>query len=228
MKNRVYLGALLAPFLLVVGVQIVAQPGQPSSLTDGCSPEDWGCLYYPPVARDHDAAYLASKPPAVRTAMAITDAAARREAFLALIDVGVIVDEPIMIGHQSPFWEYLRRDTGGYCWWPNAAQPPIPVAPGLAFPGLPSYDCAAPPAGSIPVYDPLDRTKWPAPFVTPTTPIISDGGMVGPKNGGVWLSTTAGRAVPHGEIVEEDGLKCTKDIIQGFGGAQHFFLCIPI
>jgi hypothetical protein len=76
------------------------------------------------------------------------------------------------------------RQSYGYTWVPNAAQPAVPVIPGVNFPndiGLRPYDPDHPPAGSIKVstdiadYPPLDPLEGqvvrlrPASYVGQTT-----------------------------------------------------------
>lgn len=193
--------------------------------TAGCAPQDAGCLYYPPFAKEFDAAYLASLRPVVRNAMQLDTEQERLDVLRGLADVGALIDEQIMVGRQSPFWTMYARWTGGYRWVPSALQPPIPVVPGVTYPGLPSYDPDHAPADSIAVINPLDRSQWPEAFDKPEPAPAPDSHLVGPKNGGVWLSTAAGRAIEAGKQIVEDGKTCVKQVTVGLFGAQHFWMC---
>lgn len=64
---------------------------------------------------------------------------------------GFAIDPQIMIQGQDPYMSIKNRMDAGYTWSPGLGQNAPPVAPGLNFPGQPSYDPNNPPPGSIPL-----------------------------------------------------------------------------
>lgn len=64
---------------------------------------------------------------------------------------GYSIDPQIMIEGQDPYLATKNRMDAGYTWTPSFGQQAPPVAPGLSFPGLPSYDPNTRPAGAIPL-----------------------------------------------------------------------------
>jgi hypothetical protein len=66
-----------------------------------------------------------------------------------LAQQGYAIDAPIMVWGWDPEQTMRLRMEYGYTWVPSAFQPQIQVAPGLVFPGLPSYDPAQIPPGAI-------------------------------------------------------------------------------
>ena len=64
---------------------------------------------------------------------------------------GFSIDPQIMIQGEDPYMSIKNRMDAGYTWSPSLGQSVTSVAPGLTFPGLPSYDPNNPPAGSIPL-----------------------------------------------------------------------------
>ncbi len=62
---------------------------------------------------------------------------------------GYAIDAPIMVWGWDPEQTMRLRTEYGYTWVPSAYQPQIQIAPGLAMPGIPSYDPTQPPPGSI-------------------------------------------------------------------------------
>lgn len=176
------------------------------------------------IASEFYNVYAASLEPAVRAAYLSTAKDGERlEMFKGLAADGYIVDIPIMVWNLDPFVTMLSRFLGGYTWVPNALQPPVLVAPGLDFPGLPSYD-PNPPKDSILVYDPRDKANWPKPF---DPPVVNNAPasdkLVGEYHGGVYLSTLPGQKIANGEVITQDGVQYRKIVTVGLMGAMHFW-----
>lgn len=72
-----------------------------------------------------------------------------------LADAGYKIDVPIMVWGWDPLATMVLRQNGGYTWVPSAKMPNVQVAPGLNFPGLPSYDPNTIPDGAI-----IVSTDW--------------------------------------------------------------------
>ena len=94
-------------------------------------------------------AYWASQPPEVQILRTIQDADERAMMGQRLAHRGFAIDANIMIHGWDPYMTMKIRQGEGYTWVPAVGQNGIPVSPGLIFPGLPSYDPAKPPQGSI-------------------------------------------------------------------------------
>jgi hypothetical protein len=75
---------------------------------------------------------------------------ARTKAFAALAAQGYSIDEEIMVLGQSPTVITAQRVQYGYTWVPQMLSANVTLAPGLTFPGVPSYNPLPPfPPGSI-------------------------------------------------------------------------------
>lgn len=127
---------------------------------------------------DFNKAYWLSKPPAVRVLAAMepyTNARTQEALKLALPPNSLSVDMEIDAFGAQPWYSMKNRIMYGYTWVPSMLQPPIPVAPGLEFPGQPVYNPNNPPAGSIRVsaniddYKPFDPPPPPPPAVVSVT-----------------------------------------------------------
>jgi len=94
-------------------------------------------------------AYWASQPEEVRVLRTIEDNEERGQMALKLTAEGFAIDPCIMIHRWDPYMTMKIRKAEGYTWVPAVGQNGIPVAPGLSFPDLPSYDPASPPRGAI-------------------------------------------------------------------------------
>ena len=70
---------------------------------------------------------------------------------MELADKGFLIDIPLMVWKWDPLTTMVVRRNQGLTWIPSAKGDPIKVAPGITFPGLPSYDPTKPPPGSIKV-----------------------------------------------------------------------------
>lgn len=100
-------------------------------------------------------AYWASQPAEMQRLMYAQDEQTRWWMAHDLADRGFLIDVPIMVWGWDPLSTMIVRRNQGYSWVPSANQHPVPVAPGVNFPGLPPYDPNNPPAGSIKV-----TTEW--------------------------------------------------------------------
>ena len=98
---------------------------------------------------DPDDAYWAKQPAAVQQLRYIKDESQRAALGMQLASEGYTIDYPIMIEGWDPQIATQIRQAAGYTWVPSALQAPVPVAPGINFPGLPSYNPNDPPPGSI-------------------------------------------------------------------------------
>ena len=98
-----------------------------------------------------DDAYWAAQPAAVQQLRTIDDQGQRTTMATQLATQGYKIDVPIMVWGWDPSQVTSLRQSYGYTWVPSALQNPVPVAPGLAQPGMQSYDPNNPPAGSITV-----------------------------------------------------------------------------
>ena len=116
-----------------------------------------------------DQAYWAEQPAAVQ-ALQNMDPADRPLAAMKLAQQGYSIDVPIMVWGWDPLTTMVERQNYGYTWVPSALQSPVPLPPGLSFPGLPTYDPNSPPAGSIKVStDFAQGTNMQDVFVDPAT-----------------------------------------------------------
>jgi hypothetical protein len=102
----------------------------------------------PPPANEIEA-YWASQPKEVRILRTIDDYEERGVMGQKLAAQGFVIDYATMILRWDPYMANRGRLEEGYTWIPSMMQNPIPLAPGLGFPGLPSYDPAHPPPGSV-------------------------------------------------------------------------------
>lgn len=173
-----------------------------------------------------DSAYWKSKPPAVQALKPNGDGSDKSALAQDLALKGEIIDVPIMVWGWDPYIVMtLRRDLG-FTWVPSALQNPVQVVPGLNFPGLPSYDPSNPPKGSIKVSaDPADFPPFIPP--PPPAPLPDPKILVGIHAfGSLYNSTQAGFAVPDGTVIYENGMTCTKHVVQGLMGVSHTFECL--
>lgn len=174
-----------------------------------------------------NAAYKASLKPSVA---ALFDLQAgdpvRGEMALQLAQSGEIIDGPIMVWNWDPYTTMLVRQTDGYTWVPSYLQPPVMVAPGLTYPGLPSYDPNDPPVGSIKVStNPADFKPYGG--STPPAPVLSYVGQFMYENasgqnvysfGTKIAFPTATESVANGETLTEAGHTYLVNISQGVFG----------
>jgi hypothetical protein len=94
-------------------------------------------------------AYWASQPKEVQVLRTIQDWDERAIMGQKLAAQGFVIDPNIMLHGWDPYMTMKIRQGEGYTWVPAVGQDGIPVAPGLNFPGLPSYDPNHPPPGSV-------------------------------------------------------------------------------
>ncbi len=97
-----------------------------------------------------DDAYWNAQPAAVQPLRTMADETQRAALAQQLAGEGYKIDVPIMVWGWDAAKTTALRQSYGYTWVPSLGeQASIPVAPGLTFPGLPSYDPNHPPPGSI-------------------------------------------------------------------------------
>jgi hypothetical protein len=97
-----------------------------------------------------DDAYWNAQPAAVQPLRTMADETQRAALAEQLASEGYKIDVPIMVWGWDAAKTTELRQSYGYTWVPSLGeQASIPVAPGLTFPGLPSYDPNHPPPGSI-------------------------------------------------------------------------------
>jgi hypothetical protein len=94
-------------------------------------------------------AYWAAQPPEIQALRDAPDQETRTAQAMDLAKQGFSIDVPIMVWGWNPLVTMQIRQNDGYTWVPSGLQPPIPVAPGIPFPGFQSYDANKPPTGSI-------------------------------------------------------------------------------
>ena len=86
---------------------------------------------------------------------------------------GNVIDGEIMGRGVDPWHTMKLREGYGYTWVPSLLQPPIPVAPGIVFPGAPLYDPDTMPKGAVKVSSITE--DYPMPAVDDTPPAIIPG-----------------------------------------------------
>lgn len=116
---------------------------------------------------DFNERYWAAQHPDVR-ALRNADAKDRQELAISLATRGFVIDTPIMVWGWDPEMTMRLRKEYGYTWVPSALQPPVTLAPGLWFPGMPSYDERNIPPGAVKVsVDPADYPPYEPPRPDP-------------------------------------------------------------
>jgi|ERR1700722_10507269 hypothetical protein len=169
-----------------------------------------------------DQAYWLSQPPEVQALQGVApDQRATQAA--ALATNGFTVDVPIMVWGWDPYLVMQMRVQYGYTWVPSALQPPVSIAPGLAQPGVVSYNPLDPPAGSIKVSTNIaDYPPFiPPPQPTPQTPSGSD--PVGLQSiGNIYLSVP-GETYPDGATFTDSRGTFQKNIVvTPFGRSSYW------
>jgi len=96
-------------------------------------------------------AYWAQQPPEVQALRDVANEGARAALAQSLANEGYKIDVPIMVWKWDPLVTMTIRQNSGYTWVPSGNQQSVPTCPNCSVPGLPSYDPANPPAGSIAV-----------------------------------------------------------------------------
>ncbi len=120
-----------------------------------------------------DDSYWAEQPTAVQALRDMPESD-RQLAATDLAKKGYTIDVPIMVWGWDPLTTMVERQNYGYTWTPSALQAPVQLPPGLSFPGLPSYDAANAPAGSIKVTtDFAEGTNMQNVFIDPASILAS-------------------------------------------------------
>ena len=123
-------------------------PTTPQSITKAPAVSNSETLSLAPDAADD--AYWNAQPAAVQPLRTMANETQRAELAQQLASEGYKIDVPIMVWGWDAAKTTALRQSYGYTWVPSLGeQASIPVAPGLTFPGLPSYDPNNPPPGSI-------------------------------------------------------------------------------
>lgn len=102
--------------------------------------------------------WWSQQPEPIKELRKVQNFAERRDKALALARQGYLIDGSIVVAGVDPLAIMELRRKYGYTWIPAYDEKPILVAPGVTFPGLPSYDPSNPPPRSIPV-DPNPRER---------------------------------------------------------------------
>jgi hypothetical protein len=165
-----------------------------------------------------DQAYWASQPPEVQVLPGIADPDQRPSRAADLATKGFTIDVPIMVWGWDPYLVMKLRSDFGYTWVPSALQPPVTIAPGIAQPGVVSYDPLHPPPGSIHVstnvqdYPPFN----PPPQPTPQTPAGDD--PVGLQSlGAIYLSIPGETYQDGAKFTDKRGTFLKHMVVTPFG-----------
>jgi hypothetical protein len=138
---------------LVTGISLMdAKPRSPSEIA-AMSTQAALSTVAPTLDKSNmtpDDSYWAEQPVAVQALRDMPESD-RQLAATDLAKKGYTIDVPIMVWGWDPLTTMVERQNYGYTWTPSALQAPVQLPPGLSFPGLPSYDAANAPAGSIKV-----------------------------------------------------------------------------
>lgn len=169
-----------------------------------------------------DDIYWAAQPTPVQALRNMDTATGNRAALaMKLAQQGFTIDVPIMVWNWDPVITMALRAQYGYTWVPSALQPPIPLPPGLSFPGLPAYDANHPPAGSIRVS--VNAADYP-PFDPPPPPLPQANNVVGPRNfGNYYYPGPGAMGLADGAVVTQNGVQYTYHLVAGLMGPSAFF-----
>lgn len=175
---------------------------------------------------EFNAVYWASKSPAVAQLNSLKPFSTERTAkAVELAQTGEKVDMDIDAYGMSPWHTMKLRSQYGYTWVPAINQEPIPVAPGLFFPGLPLYDPTSSPAGSVKVsVDPADypQVAPPLPPQPPVSGVPAEPNWVLAVNG--WAPVLPLDTSPNGFVYNGVNGKWLKVVINTPWGASAYWL----
>lgn len=166
------------------------------------------------LAQTFDTSYIASRDPRVQDLFAGTcgqpgtalDPSVRMTTAFDLATDGLLIDAPIDAEGGDPYIIMYERQQYGYTWVPSALALPITLAPGLSFPGVPSYNAAKPyPPGSIVVSTNL--ADYP-PFLEPAPPAPAVPFVGNYAGGGYYFASEAAQtAFKPGDPYTQNGVK---------------------
>ncbi len=123
-------------------------PATPPATTKAPAVSNSETLSLAPDAADD--AYWNAQPAAVQPLRTMANETQRAALAQQLASEGYKIDVPIMVWGWDAAKTTALRQSYGYTWVPSLGeQASVQVAPGLTFPGLPSYDPNNPPPGSI-------------------------------------------------------------------------------
>jgi hypothetical protein len=147
-NNSPVAGTGTAPATAAPSAAAATAPTAPQTATTPPAASNSETLSLAPDAADD--AYWNGQPAAVQPLRTMANETQRAELAQQLANEGYKIDVPIMVWGWDAAKTTALRQSYGYTWVPSLGeQASIPVAPGLTFPGLPSYDPNHPPAGSI-------------------------------------------------------------------------------
>jgi hypothetical protein len=147
-NNSPVAGTGTAPATAAPSAAAATAPTAPQTATTPPAASNSETLSLAPDAADD--AYWNAQPAAVQPLRTMANETQRAELAQQLANEGYKIDVPIMVWGWDAAKTTALRQSYGYTWVPSLGeQASIPVAPGLTFPGLPSYDPNHPPAGSI-------------------------------------------------------------------------------
>jgi hypothetical protein len=182
------------------------------------------------VASTFDTAYVLSKDPRIQALFAgymgfpgtALDPTTRYNTAFALATSGLLIDAPIDAFAGDPYITMFERQQYGYTWVPSALAAPITLAPGLTFPGVPSYNANPPyPPGSIVVSTNLaDYPPFEAPVIPPAAvPYV--GSYAG---GGFYFASEAAQTIfKPGQDYQQNGVNYYFVIAQELMGNTYLW-----
>lgn len=186
------------------------------------------CDFVPDVSQAvFDAAYWNAQVPEIKALKDIKQSVPRFLQAFELAKAGAKIDVDIHAWADDPYWMMYLRIQDGFTWVPNGLQPNIQVAPGLNFPGLPSYDPNNPPPGSIKVS--LDLKDYPSlvPPPAPAPPVPSN--VIGLVVGNVAYPGPGDsfEKYPDGTLLTDARGTWLKHVNVGLMGRQMYWELLP-
>lgn len=183
------------------------------------------------VAQTFDQAYILSRDPRVQALFAGTcgmpgaalDPKARMDEAFNLAVGGLLIDAVIDAEGGDPYIIMFERAQYGYTWVPSALAAPITLAPGLSFPGVPSYNAGKPyPPGSIVVSTNL--ADYP-PFAVPEPPVVEVPYVGSYTGNGFYIASEAAQTTfSNGQTYEQNGVNYVFVVgSMGAFGATYFW-----
>ncbi len=175
---------------------------------------------------DFNKAYWASKTPEVAVLASMETFSAERTAkAIELAKAGAKIDMEVDAWGSQPWYAMKNRKMYGYTWVPSILQPPVPVAPGLYFPGVPAYDPANPPVGSIKVS--VDPKDYPPAVVEVTPPPVVTAVPAEPNwtlQAGGWAPVLPLDKSPNGTVYNGPKGKWVKTVLTNPWGQSAYWL----
>lgn len=171
----------------------------------------------------------ASVPTAQQALRALQPGSGEREQLAKQLALqGYTIDVPIDVWGWVVWAVMTERQNFGYTWVPSALQPPLATTPGNDLPGLPPYDPANPPAGSIRVstnlgdYPPY-LVPVPLPPVPGNQPFVGAHEFDNVYTYGPGSKGPNGFTVQNGQQVSQGGATYTAHRATGLMGESLYF-----